>query len=87
MIRLTPCIVALFALSACSGYEEEEPVEAISPSEAKALDDAAEMIEQRRLPEDLLSDEEEEDVTVQGNMPSDAAPRESGGPEPMELPR
>ena len=84
MIRFTPCIVALFALSACSGYQEEEPVEAISQSEAKALDDAAEMIEQRRLPEDLLS-EEEEDVTAQGKMPPGAAPRESGAPEQMEL--
>ena len=49
----------------------------------EALDDAAEMIEQRRLPEGVLPDESDE---TQGAMPEGAAPEERGGPEPMELP-
>lgn len=88
MTRLAPLVVALAALTACSGYEEEQPVEAVSQSEAEALDDAAEMIEQRRLPEDLLPTGEDDAAadTGEGRMPAKAAPRESGGPEPMELP-
>ncbi|MEX0341742.1 MAG: hypothetical protein AB3N06_04075 [Erythrobacter sp.] len=78
MHRLAPPIAALLALSACSANEQQEPVEAVTQSEAQALDDAAEMIEQRRLPEDLLPPEDDGAVV---------APRESGGPEPMELPQ
>ena len=44
-----------------------------------ALDDAAAMIDERRLPEGLVPDD--------GAMPPAAAPRETGGPEPMELPQ
>ncbi len=89
MIRFTPFIVALSALSACSGYEGEEPVEAISPSEAKALDDAAEMIEQRRLPDDVLRPEGDDGAGESGGDTGQTlpAPRESGGPARMELPR
>ena len=43
------------------------------------LDDAAAMIDERRLPEGLVPDD--------GAMPPAAAPRETGGPEPMELPQ
>ncbi len=54
MNRFIP-LLALFALPACSGYEEDtEPVGAVTQSEAEALDDAAEMIEQRRLPEGVV---------------------------------
>ena len=85
MIRLAPLVAALAALSACSGYEEDEAVEAVSQSEAQALDDAAEMIEQRRLPDGAFP-AEGEDTSAERAMPADAAPRESGGPERMELP-
>jgi len=88
MNRFIP-LLALFALSACSGYEEDtEPVGAVTQSEAEALDDAAEMIEQRRLPEGVVPPATPETSTEApaGKMPPGAAPQESGGPEQMELP-
>ena len=88
MNRFIP-LLALFALPACSGYEEDtEPVSAVTQSEAEALDDAAEMIEQRRLPEGVVPPAAPETSTEApaGKMPPGAAPRESGGPEQMELP-
>ncbi len=88
MNRFIP-LLALFALPACSGYEEDtEPVGAVTQSEAEALDDAAEMIEQRRLPEGVVPPAAPETSTEApaGKMPPGAAPRESGGPEQMELP-
>ena len=84
MTRFLPLVATLAMLGACSGYEDDSAdVEAITPSEAEALDDAAEMIEQRRLPEGVLPDEGDE---TQGAIPEGAAPAERGGPEPMELP-
>jgi hypothetical protein len=88
MNRFIP-LLALFALPACSGYEEDtEPVGAVTQSEAEALDDAAEMIEQRRLPEGVVPPAAPETSTEApaGKMPPGAAPQESGGPEQMELP-
>ena len=88
MNRFIP-LLALFALPACSGYEEDtEPVDAVTQSEAEALDDAAEMIEQRRLPEGVVPPAAPETSTEvpAGKMPPGAAPQESGGPEQMELP-
>ncbi|MBO6768807.1 MAG: hypothetical protein JJ901_10985 [Erythrobacter sp.] len=89
MLRLAPPLAALAALSACSGYEEgEEPVEAVSQSEAEALDDAAEIIEQRRLPEDVLPPEGDDGAGEPGADTGQIlpAPRESGGPARMEFP-
>ncbi|UYH54703.1 hypothetical protein N6L26_11755 [Qipengyuania sp. SS22] len=88
MNRFIP-LLALLTLSACSGYEEDtEPVGAVTQNEAEALDDAAEMIEQRRLPEGVVPPAEPEgfDGAPAGKMPSAAAPQETGGPEQMELP-
>jgi len=88
MNRFIP-LLALFALPACSGYEEDtEPVGAVTQSEAEALDDAAEMIEQRRLPEGVVPPAAPETSTEApaGKMPPGAAPQDSGGPEQMELP-
>lgn len=48
MKRLVLPLAALAALAACSS--EEEPVDAVTPSEAKALDEAAQMLEEQRLP-------------------------------------
>lgn len=88
MNRFIP-LLALLALPACSGYEEDtEPVGAVTQSEAEALDDAAEMIEQRRLPEGVVppaAPETSAEVPA-GKMPPGTAPQESGGPEQMELP-
>tara|TARA_R110000751_G_scaffold2018_8_gene8751 strand:- start:91289 stop:91561 length:273 start_codon:yes stop_codon:yes gene_type:complete len=88
MNRFIPLLV-LFALPACSGYEEDtEPVGAVTQSEAEALDDAAEMIEQRRLPEGVVPPAAPGTSTEApaGKMPPGAAPQESGGPEQMEVP-
>ncbi|MBX7481819.1 hypothetical protein [Qipengyuania qiaonensis] len=85
MIRLASILAALAALSACSGYDDDEPVEAVSQSEAEALDDAAAMIEERRLPEGVF-DAEGDDASADPAMPADDTPRETGGPQPMELP-
>ena len=89
MTRLVPLIAALAALSACSGNQEaDEPVGAVSESEAAALDDAAEMIEARRLPEGVVPEDGDGERTP---APVDTsrlpAPRESGGPARMELPQ
>ena len=87
MNRFIP-LLALLTLPACSGYEEDtEPVGAVTQSEAEALDDAAEMIEQRRLPDGVVPPAPEASAeTPAGKMPPGAAPQESGGPEQMELP-
>lgn len=60
MIRIALPLAALVTLPACSGYEEEEPVGAVTQREAEALDDAASMIEERRLPPDALPPEASE---------------------------
>ena len=86
MNRFIP-LLALFALPACSGYEEDtEPVGAVTQSEAEALDDAAEMIEQRRLPAGVLPGEESPQPDGTGALPAGAEAEENGGPESMELP-
>ena len=92
MIRVPLPFAALFALgtlAACSDDADPvPPVEQVSPSEAEALDAAAAMIEQRRLPEGVVPPAAPETSTEApaGKMPPGAAPRESGGPEQMELP-
>jgi hypothetical protein len=45
----------LAALAACSDYEENEPVDGVTQSEAEALDDAAAMLEEQRLPADAVA--------------------------------
>ena len=45
---------------------EEEPVDAVSPSEAKALDEAAEMLEEQRLPADAVEQDTSETEAVEG---------------------
>ena len=77
MTRLVAPAAALLALSAtlaCSDSSEgDQPPGAVTQSEAAA------MIDERRLPEGLVPDD--------GAMPPAAAPSETGGPEPMELPQ
>lgn len=88
MMRLVFPAAPLALLAACSGTADETTVDAVSPSESEALDKAAAMIEQRRLPEDALPADSasQAETRPQGAMPDGAAPQESGGPEPMELP-
>lgn len=91
MTRLSALVAPLVLLSACSGSPDDAEVDAVSPSENEALDKAAAMIEQRRLPDDALPAPQAapsvpDNSPSQGAMPADAAPQESGGPEPMELP-
>lgn len=90
MIRLAPLVAALLALSGCTNNEApDEPVGAVTQSEAEALDEAAEMIEARRLPEGLLPAPagDETGAPTSPGTPSLPKPQESGGPEKMELPR
>ncbi|USA63107.1 hypothetical protein NCF85_15370 (plasmid) [Qipengyuania citrea] len=83
MKRLVPLLAALTALSACSGYDDDQPVEAVSQSEAEALDDAAEMIEQRRLPDDAVPAAGDGTLAAEAEdaMPAGADTRATGGPE------
>ena len=55
MKRLAITLAALAAIAACT--DEAEPVDDVTPSEAKALDEAAEMLEEQRLPPEVLEDE------------------------------
>ncbi|MFA6218736.1 MAG: hypothetical protein WC692_03045 [Erythrobacter sp.] len=57
-LTLTLAGAALPALAGCS-KDAGEPVEAVSATEAQALDEAAEMLEQRRLPPEALAGAEE----------------------------
>ena len=61
MIRLALALCSSAALIACSN-DEPDDVRAISASEAEALDDAASMIDERRLPPDALGEEAEADT-------------------------
>ncbi len=75
MIRLVLPLAALAALTACSDHEEEQPVGVASQSEAEALDDAAAMIEQSRLPEDALAPA---DAAAEASETGDDAAAETG---------
>ena len=90
MIRVPLPFAALFALgtlAACSDDADPvPPVEQVSPSEAEALDAAAAMIEQRRLPAGVLPGEESPQPDGTGALPAGAEAEETGGPKSMELP-
>ena len=61
MIRLALALCSTVAMIACSN-DEPSDVRAISASEAEALDDAASMIDERRLPPEALGEEGEADT-------------------------
>lgn len=69
MPRLLPAAVLALplALAAC-GDEGASPPGAVSPGEAKALDEAAEMLDERRLPPEALP------TDAPAEMTGDAAP-------------
>ena len=52
-MRLAP-ILALLLLSACSSGDEGRTAGGVSQAEAAALDDAAELLDQQRLPADAV---------------------------------
>lgn len=47
-------MAALFSLSACGGAEPDSGPGAVTESEAQALDEAAEMLDARALPPEVL---------------------------------
>ena len=53
-LRQGASIVALLMLAACDGGGTTSGPGAVSEGEARALDEAAEMLEERRLPEGAL---------------------------------
>ena len=66
MNRFAPPLALLATLATCSGYEEEDAGgPAISATEREALDDAASMIEERRLPDEVLEDIEADGETAE----------------------
>ena len=63
--------VSIFGLAACGG-ESQSGAGGVTAGEAKALDEAAEMIEQQRLPDDALRPPgpAEEQATPEGQPPA-----------------
>ncbi|MGI8943231.1 MAG: hypothetical protein ACR2FJ_03160 [Qipengyuania sp.] len=60
------------ALAACGPSNDDTGPGAVTVDEAKALDEAAEMIEQRRTPAEALTDEP--DAAQQEPAPEEATP-------------
>ena len=71
MRKLATVAIAL-CLSACGGDDSQSGPGGVSPSEAKALDEAAEMVEQGRP--DLPAEE-----AAEGEAEPESTNRESGG--------
>lgn len=73
MRRALPFALALaFALAAC-GSEVPDVPGAVSPGEAKALDEAAEMLDERRLPPEALPTAPPAATPAPAEMTGDAA--------------
>lgn len=73
MRRTLPLALALaLGLAAC-GSEQASDAGAVSPGEAKALDDAASMLDERRLPPEALP------TDASTEAPTEAAPAEMTG--------
>jgi hypothetical protein len=62
------------ALAAC-GSEGADPPGVVSPGEAKALDEAAEMLEERRLPPEALPTDAPTDAPAEMTGDAARAPR------------
>jgi hypothetical protein len=70
-MRRAPILAALtLALAACGGEQARDPG-AVSPGEAKALDEAASMLDERRLPPEALPTDAPTDAPAE--MTGDAA--------------
>ena len=70
---LGPALLALLLLTACGGSGNADGPGAVSVDEAKALDQAAEMLEERRLPEGALEQAPTADVAEPQSTPTDQA--------------
>ena len=73
--------LALLALgtvlvSACSPSDNDPGPGGVTVGEARALDEAAEMIEQRRIPADVLAEEE---LASEGTASEDTASENAAG--------
>ena len=72
-VPLALALVLALALAAC-GSEEASAPGAVSPGEAKALDEAASMLDQRRLPPEALPTDPPPETSAPAEMTGDAAP-------------
>ena len=69
--RFAAALACCLALAACEPADNEPGPGGVTVGEARALDEAAEMIEQRRLPDGALENPDPEPVEL---PPSQAAP-------------
>lgn len=67
-------------VSACSASDNDPGPGGVTVGEARALDEAAEMIEQRRIPADVLAEEElaSESAANEGTAGENAAGKTAG---------
>lgn len=70
---LAPMLALPLALSACGGDSASAPG-GVSPGEAKALDDAASMLDERQLPPEAIPTEAPTGKATPAEMTGDAAP-------------
>lgn len=87
-MRIVLLAFACIALAACQQETDPGPG-GVTVGEAKALDEAAEMLEDGRpdLPERVTSDTPTDNgAALEGRSDALPAPEESGGPEPASLP-
>ena len=72
-MRLAP-ILALLLLTACSSGDEGRNAGGVSQAEAAALDDAAEMLDQQRLPADAVPAAQPVPAPASAQAPAPAKP-------------
>lgn len=77
-MRCAVLIAAVLALGACEKADHEPGPGGVTIGEAKALDEAAQMIDARQPPEDLLRPlaGQPTGTAGEGNLASDSAPAE-----------
>lgn len=71
MPRWLPAAALALALAAC-GSEQAEAPGAVSPGEAKALEEAAEMLDERRLPPEALPTDAPPETPAPADLTGDA---------------
>lgn len=73
MLRTVPLLL-IVGLAACGPAGNDPGPGGVTVDEAKALDRAAEMLEERRLPEEALSNPAVEGAAANAETPPPAAP-------------